>query len=96
MTKRHSKGADGKYHINGKKFEVLTGSRAQVWHETAYKTSGGLTRFDLMQNKNGRIVSRKKHNTAKKGKFGAVRLASARHSTGKTRKRRSSSKRKTV
>ena len=109
MTKRHSKGADGKYHINGKKFEVLTGSRAQVWHETAYKTSGGLTRFDLVKNKNGRIVSRKKHNTAKKekrlqkhgytakkGKFGAVRMASARHSTGKTQKKRSSSKRKTV
>lgn len=42
------------------------GSRAEVWHGTAKKTSGGLTKSQLMQNKNGRIVSRKKHNTAKK------------------------------
>ena len=46
----------------------LVGSRAQVWHKTAYKTSGGLTRAHLMQNKHGRIVSRKKHGTAKKEK----------------------------
>lgn len=62
------------------------GSRAQVWHGTAKKTSGGLTKDKLMMNKHGRIVSRRKHNTAKrekrlekagffteKGKFGAVR-----------------------
>ena len=66
--KRHSKSADGKYHIKGKKFDMLEGSRAQVWHETAYKTSGGLTRFELMMNKHGRIVSKKKHDTAKKEK----------------------------
>ena len=39
MVKRHSKGADHKYHINGKTFEQLVGSRAQVFHGTAYKTS---------------------------------------------------------
>ena len=64
-TVRHS---DGKYHINGKTFEVLEGTRAQVWHTTAYKTSGGLTRKDLLQNKHGRIVSAKKHHTEKKNK----------------------------
>ena len=58
----------GMYHIKGKKFELLVGSRAQVWHETAYKTTGGLTRFDLMKNKHGRIVSMKKHKTAKREK----------------------------
>jgi hypothetical protein len=42
------------------------GSRSQVWHKTAKKTSGGLTKNALMMNKHGRIVSRKKHNTAKK------------------------------
>lgn len=49
-------------------FEQTTGSRAQVWHGTAKKTSGGLTKSGLMMNKHGRIVSRKKHNTAKKEK----------------------------
>ena len=44
------------------------GSRAQVWHGTAKKTSGGLTKTHLMMNKHGRIVSRKKHFTAKKEK----------------------------
>jgi len=47
--------------------KMLTiGSRAQVWHGTAKKTSGGLTRTHLMMNKSGRIVSKAKHNTAKK------------------------------
>ena len=47
---------------------LRTGSRAQVWHGTALKTSGGLKKSDLLMNKNGRIVSKKKHNTAKKEK----------------------------
>ena len=62
------KGADGKYHIRGSKYELLEGSRAQVWHGTAYKTAGGLTKDKLMKNKHDRIVSRKKHATAKKEK----------------------------
>jgi hypothetical protein len=44
------------------------GSRAQVWHGTAKHTSGGLTKKHLMMNKWGRIVSRKKHATAKRQK----------------------------
>ena len=43
------------------------GSRAQVMHDTAEKTAGGLTKGDLMYNKAGRIVSRKKHSTMKNG-----------------------------
>ena len=43
-----------------------TGSRAQVWHGTAKKTSGGLTKNNLMMNKHGRIVSKKKHASGKK------------------------------
>ena len=86
MTK-YNKSGDGKYNIRGKRYETLYGSRAQVWHQTAFKTSGGLERNELMQNKNGRIVSKKKHTTAKKekrlvkagygtkkGKFGFVKL----------------------
>jgi regulator of replication initiation timing len=36
------------------------GSRAEVMHGTAKKTSGRLTKSDLMYNKRGRIVSKKK------------------------------------
>jgi hypothetical protein len=63
------------------------GSRAEVWHGTANHTSGGLKKTNLMKNKAGRIVSSKKHATAKKdnrlvkhgygtkkGKFGYVML----------------------
>jgi hypothetical protein len=65
------------------------GSRAQVWHGTAKKTSGGLTKSDLMMNKHGRIVSKDKYTTAKremrlkkhgygtkKGHFGFVKKGS--------------------
>ena len=84
---RFTKSAHGKYMVSGKSYDMLIGTRAQVWHGTAYKTSGGLTKQHIMQNKNGRIVSRSKHASAKrerrllkagygtqKGKFGAVKL----------------------
>jgi hypothetical protein len=57
--KKHIRLSDGFYHINGKKYKDLVGTRACVYHETAYKTSGGLTKEDLEQNKHGRIVSKK-------------------------------------
>ncbi len=76
------------------------GSRAAVWHGNAEHTSGGLTKKDLLQNKWGRIVSAKKHKTAKKekrlekagffakkGKFGSVKRA-----TKKMRKSRKARK----
>jgi len=44
------------------------GSRAEVWHGTAKKTSGGLLKKDLKKNKRGRIVSKKMSNRAKKEK----------------------------
>ena len=69
-------------------FKKTIGTRAEVWHGNAKKTSGGLTKKHLMKNKSGRIVSRKKHFTAKKemrllkhgygfkkGKFGYVKLS---------------------
>lgn len=45
--------------------ELTVGSRAQVWHGTAKKTAGGLKKKDLMMH-NGRIVSRRAHEIAKK------------------------------
>ena len=44
----------------------IIGSRAQVMHGTAEKTSGGLTKSDLKYNKWGKIVSKVKSNQAKK------------------------------
>ena len=91
---------DGTYTIKGKKYEIITGTRAQVWHGTAYETTGQLTKDDLVMNKHGRIVSKDKFNTsrkemrlvkygygAKKGHFGYVKLNSSRKSS-KTRKYR--------
>jgi hypothetical protein len=66
--KRPSRQDDGFYHINGHKFKMLFGSRQQVWNKTAYKTAGELCHNDLMMNKWGRIVSKKKHATAKREK----------------------------
>ena len=106
---RFTKSAHGKYIVSGKSFDMLIGTRAQVWHGTAYKTSGGLTKGDILQNKNGRIVSRAKHASAKrenrlvkagygtqKGKFGAVKLngkSSRRHSKRSRGSRRHGKKR---
>ena len=67
MTK-HSRTSSGKYSVAGKIHDMLIGTRAQVWHGTAYKKTGGLTKNDLMKNKSGRIVSKAKHNTAKREK----------------------------
>jgi hypothetical protein len=89
--KKPMRDVDGTYHIHGRKYEMLIGSRAQVQHGTAYKTAGLLKKHDLHMNKHGRIVSKKKHTTAKKerrlekagyftqkGKFGYVKKASTR------------------
>ena len=99
--KRVDKKPDGKYHVKGKSYEILIGSRAQVWHGTAYKTSGGLKKDNLLQNKNGRIVSKAKHYTAKKekrlekagyktvkGKFGFIKSNAKSRKTRKSRKSR--------
>ena len=64
----HTRAADGVYHISGKTYKHLNGSRVQVHHQTAYQTQGGLTKSDLLLNKWGRIVSAKKHRTAKRQK----------------------------
>ena len=100
------KNSNGKYAVNGSSFDVLIGSRAQVWHDTAYKTSGGLTKSGLIKNKAGRIVSKAKHHSAKKeqrllkhgygtkkGTFGHVKLSSRSRSRKGGRGRNSNSSR---
>jgi hypothetical protein len=84
-TYTRKKTIDSKYYILLMYMKTF-GSRAEVWHGTAKKTTGGLTKKQLIQNKWGDIVSRKKHFTAKKekrlekygffakkGKFGVVK-----------------------
>lgn len=76
------------------------GTRAQVWHGTAERTSGGLRKKDLMM-KRGRIRSRKASRSAKrsgnlrkagwtfkKGEFGAVRVGEEKKKPGSRKKRR--------
>jgi len=87
---RLSRAARGKY-------EMVIGSRVQVMNGTAHHTSGGLTKEKLIRTKNGRIVSKSKHFSAKrekrllkagygtrKGKFGYVKIGKM----GKSRKQR--------
>ena len=87
---RLSRAARGKY-------DMVIGSRVQVMNGTAHHTSGGLTKEKLFRTKNGRIVSKSKHFSAKrenrllkagygtrKGKFGYVKVGKM----GKSRKQR--------
>ena len=77
-------------------FERKIGSRDEVFHGKVEKTSGGLRKKDLMKNKRGEIVSKKKHLTAKKekrlekhgyfakkGKFGYVKKEPKKSKTAK-------------
>ncbi len=82
---------NGGYTVGGKKYKMLVGSRAQVWNGTALKTGygrAGLKKDNLVMNKWGRIVSKRKHKTGKtsglkrlhakgyftrKGKFGVFK-----------------------
>ena len=84
------------------------GSRAQVWHGTAKKTSGGLTKKNLFQDKYGNIKSKKASAkakriknlkkagwTVKKGEFGAVKIDDVKGKKGtKKRTKKRTGKRK--
>jgi len=82
------------------------GTRAQVWHGTSERTSGGLTKKDLVMKK-GRIRSRRASQSAKrngnlrkagwtfeKGTFGAVRVGEEKKKRGKSAKKRTGSKKR--
>lgn len=85
---------------------MTVGTRAQVWHGTADKTSGGLRKSDLIM-KNGRIKSKKASRSAKsnqnlkkagwtfkKGEFGAVRIEDKNLNKKKKTRKRSGKKKK--
>lgn len=59
--KKPSKNKNGKYDIFGKTYDKLFGLRDDVWSGKSYKTSGGLTKNDLMLNGHGKIVSKRKY-----------------------------------
>lgn len=77
MVRSHTHSTHGNSVMTGgRKFQKLIGTRAEVMHGSAYKTSAGkikgkggdaLTKTHLKYNKHGRIVSRAK--SAKKGKL---------------------------
>tara|TARA_B110000003_G_scaffold88818_1_gene90881 strand:- start:4385 stop:4714 length:330 start_codon:yes stop_codon:yes gene_type:complete len=108
MVKRAHKSDDGMYHVKGEKYPVLVGSRAQVMHKTAYKTTGGLTKKNLKKNKHGKIVSRAKSSKGpqmlkrltdkgyftRKGKFGAIKKKKKKRGKTAKKKRGKSSKKK--
>ena len=79
--------SNGLYYAKGVAYKTLIGCRSSVGQGFSYKTPGGLTKKDLLQNDRGRWVSRKKFISAsreqrlkkhgygsRKGKFGYVRL----------------------
>ena len=87
VGKNWKRAADGGVIVAGKKYAMLVGSRAQVWHGTAYKTNPGkkaLTKKDLMQKKDGKIVSKKKSQTAKRQKHLGAYIDIARRRRGKS------------
>ena len=111
MPQRIKKGKDGRYHApNGKSYKYLVGKRKMVALGSAYKTTYGkyaLFQKDIVKNKWGRYVSKKKAEwgkkkglkqlrlagyTTKKGKFGAVIVGSRSKRTRKKKRRRKTKK----
>lgn len=54
----HTKSDDGMYHIDGNAYEILRGTREDVWNGKAYQTTGGVPKSGLIINKSGKIVSK--------------------------------------
>ena len=52
--------SDNKYHIEGKIYEKIRGTRQEVWCGAAYQTTGELKKRDLEMNRYGKIVSKVK------------------------------------
>jgi hypothetical protein len=68
--RKFDKAKDGKYYIDSVVYNKLFGTREEVWNGTAYKTSGGLVKNDLMisrsVNNAEKIISKAKSRMEKK------------------------------
>lgn len=72
MVKRLDRSADGLYHVNGKTYKKLSGSRPEVMHGKAYRTSGNLLKSDLFYKKGeikSKLVSQKARKQKHLGKY---------------------------
>jgi hypothetical protein len=69
-VRKFDKAKDGKYYIDDVVYDKLFGTREEVWNGTAYKTSGGLIKDNLMLSKSrnnpDKIVSKTKSKIEKK------------------------------
>ena len=65
-NRKNSRRANRKNNMMGGAKTKAVGSKAEVFHGSAKHTSGGLTRKDLVKNKHGRIVSRRKQAAGRK------------------------------
>lgn len=73
---------EGGYTVAGNIYETLTGSRENVFNGKSFKTTGGLTKSDLIINKYGKILSKKKSIDGKISKnFEQINLARMKMST---------------
>ena len=66
-TRQFQKLRDNLYHIDGKTYTILTGTREEVYNGVAYRTTGNLIKSDLTigGKKNNQIVSVNKHIASK-------------------------------
>ena len=56
--RQFQKQADGFYYIDDNKYKKLEGTRQEVWDSNAYRTTGGLTKQELMINNKGIVISK--------------------------------------
>ena len=62
---RIDRSPDGFYHVDGKAYPQLIGTREEVWKGLAYKTAGQLTKEELLVNRDGKVVSKRKFVSSK-------------------------------
>jgi len=58
--KKNMRNKQGTYTIDGLDYQKNEGTRQEVWDGIAYQTSGLLKKHDLILNKNGKLISKKK------------------------------------
>ena len=64
-VRRFQKNTDGLYDIDNHQYQLLSGTREQVWDNVAYRTEGGLIKSDFMINSMNKIVSKSKSISSK-------------------------------